>query len=196
MALNDVIKKKQETSKGEKKAIKFNPTEDVRVFIAFMVIACIGIIIAIFFCVKSNNKTIENIDSLMVEYNENQAAIANLHALQSKSSEYTEQRDKYNKLISEKGLDQPQIMIDMDTAVASYNCILTDITFGETTSTNGVNQISVTLKMNGTYDDIMKFAYDTVNGEQIKRIDTIKISPAAEGKDLKSAEIVVVLFSK
>lgn len=203
MALSDVIKKKQATSDEPKadKAQKKNPLDDVRVVIGVIAIACIGLIVMIVFGTKGIDETLVQIDEVKSEYKANQAAIANLLALQSRSQEYMDQRDQYNALISSDGLDQQQIMIDMENNVEAYNCMLSSITFGEQTTVGSVQQIAVTISINGTYDDIMRFCHDTVNGEQIKRIDTIKMSSSAAGKSstsetVKTADIVIVLFSK
>ena len=203
MALSDVIKKKQATGDEPKadKAQTKNPLDDVRVVIGVIAIACIGLIVMIVFGTKGINETLVQIDEVKSEYKTNQASIANLLALQSRSQEYMDQRDQYNALISSDGLDQQQIMIDMENDVEAHNCILTNIVFGEQTATGSVKQIAVTISMSGTYDNIMQFCHDTVNGEQIKRIDTIKMTASSGGNSSaseanKSADIVIVLFSK
>lgn len=197
MALSDVLKKKQAAEAGteKKKDKKINLVDDIRVFIGLMALACIALIVATVFSAKSIETTLTSIDEAKAEYQENQASIANLHALQSKSDEYKAQRDEYNAMISSEKLDQQQIMIDMETDVESHNCTLNDIAFEEATNTGLLNQISVTLSVQGKYSDIMSFCYDTVNGEQIKRIDTINMTDEGT-ENVKKAEIVVVLFSK
>lgn len=211
MALSDVIKKKQETGPDkEANKEKKNPLDDVRLVIAILIIACIAIIVMIVFGTKSINSTKAEIESAKTKYSQNQASIANLKALQSKSSEYEAQRDEYQAMISSDPLDQQEIMKDMEEEVEAHNCSLTEVTFGEQSSANGVNQIQVNIKVTGNFADVMKFCYDTVHGEQIKRIDTIKMestnktstsssktskssSSSTDGK--KTVELVIVLFS-
>lgn len=198
MALSDVIKKKQET--GEDKSASGsakNIFDDVRIVIAIIIVACIALIVLTVLGTKSINDTLVKIDSVKQEYKENQAQIANLKALQSRSEEYKAQSDQYDSMLSKRPLDQQQIMIDMEADVEAHNCLLTNLTFGEQTNTGLVNQIQVTLSVTGTYTDIMSFAHDTVNGTEIKRIDSIIMRQQASSDDkgpIKSADITIVLF--
>ncbi len=198
MALSDVIKKKQETGEGKSASGGAkNILDDVRVVIAVIVVACIALIVLTVFGTKSINDTLVKIENVKQEYKENQAQIANLKALQSKSTEYKAQSDQYDTMLSKRPLDQQQIMIDMEADVEAHNCTLTNVTFGEQTNTGLVNQIQVTLSVTGSYSDIMSFAHDTVNGTEIKRIDSIimKQQTSLEDKEpLKNADITVVLF--
>ena len=198
MALSDVMKKKQETGEGKSSSGNAkNIFDDVRIVIAVIVIACIALIVLTVFGTKSINDTLVKIESVKQEYKENQAQIANLKALQSKSAEYKAQNDQYDSMLSKRPLDQQQIMIDMEADVEAHNCMLTNVTFGEQTNTGLVNQIQVTLSVTGSYSDIMSFAHDTVNGTEIKRVDSIimKQQTSLEDKEpLKNADITVVLF--
>lgn len=198
MALSDVIKKKQETGDGKEEAGKGKSLlDDVRLVIAVIAIACIALIVLTVFGTKSINETLIKIDDVKQEYKQNQAKIANLLALQSKSAEYKAQSDRYDAMLSREPLDQQQIMIDMETDVEKHNCMLTNITFGEQTNTGLVNQIEVKVSIVGEYADIMSFAHDTVNETEIKRIDSIIMKPqsSADKKNQnKTADITVVLF--
>lgn len=198
MALSDVIKKKQETGDGKSASGSAkNILDDVRIVIAVIIVACIALIVLTVFGTKSINDTLVKIDSVKQEYKENQAQIANLKALQSKSEEYKAQNEQYDAMLSKRPLDQQQIMIDMEADVEAHNCMLTNVTFGEQTNTGLVNQIQVTLSVTGAYADIMSFAHDTVNGTEIKRIDSIIMKQQASSDDkepLKTANITIVLF--
>ena len=196
MALSDVIKKKQATGDGAEKAqaAKKNPLDDVRVVIAILIIACIGLIVLTVFGAKGIEETNASIDKAKAQYKQNQLAIANLKALQARSSEYKEQINEYDIMISKDPLDQMQIMIDLEKDVEAHNCKLTELTFGEIEkNAQNVNQIAVTITITGKYTDIMSFCHDTVTDKQIKRIDTINMT----GKDeQRTAKIVVVEFSR
>lgn len=198
MALSDVIKKKQETGDGKSGSVGAkNILDDVRVVIAIIAIACIALIVLTIFGTKSINDTLVKIEKVKQEYIDNQAQIANLKALQSKSEEYKSQSAQYDVMLSKRPLDQQQIMIDMEADVEAHNCMLTNVTFGEQTNTGLVNQIQVTLSVTGAYADIMSFAHDTVNGTEIKRIDSIIMKQQVssdEKEPLKTADITIVLF--
>lgn len=196
MALSDVIKKKQATGDGseKEKAAKKNPLDDVRVVIAILIVACIGLIVLTVLGAKSIEDTQASIEKAKTQYKQNQLAIANLKALQARSGEYKEQIDEYDIMISKEPLDQMQIMIDLEKAVEAHNCKLTELTFGEIEkNAQNVNQIAVTLTVTGTYSDIISFCHDTVTDKQIKRIDTINMTGDDEQR---TAQIVVVEFSR
>lgn len=196
MALSDVIKKKQTTSKSaekEKGGVK-NLLDDVRVVIGVIVLACVLLIVLIVFGTQNINNTMQSIEKTKTQYKQNQIAIANLRALQARSSEYKEQIEKYDVMISKEPLEQMQIMIDLEKAVESHNCNLTEMTFSEVeTNDKGVNQIAVNITVTGKYADVVSFCHDTVNDGQIKRIDTINMT--VEGNSV-TAKIVVVEFSR
>lgn len=196
MALSDVIKKKQATGDGseKEKVAKKNPLDDVRVVIAILIIACIGLIVLTVFGAKGIEDTKANIEKAKTQYKQNQLAIANLKALQARSSEYKEQIDEYDIMISKEPLDQMQIMIDLEKEVEAHNCKLTELTFGEIEkNAQNVNQIAVTLTVTGSYSDIISFCHDTVTDKQIKRIDTINMTG---DETQRTAQIVVVEFSR
>ncbi len=196
MALSDVIKKKQATGDGSEneKTVKKNPLDDVRVVIAVLILACIGLIVLTVFGVKGIDETNESITKAKTQYKQNQLAIANLKALQARSGEYKEQIEEYNVMISKEPLDQMQIMIDLEKDVEAHNCKLTELTFGEIEkNAQNVNQIAVTLSVTGAYSDIMSFCHDTVSAKQIKRIDTINMTGDTEQR---TAQIVIVEFSR
>ncbi len=196
MALSDVIKKKQATGDGSEneKTVKKNPLDDVRVVIAVLILACIGLIVLTVFGVKGIDETNESITKAKTQYKQNQLAIANLKALQARSGEYKEQIEEYNVMISKEPLDQMQIMIDLEKDVEAHNCKLTELTFGEIEkNAQNVNQIAVTLSITGSYSDIMSFCHDTVSAKQIKRIDTINMTGDTEQR---TAQIVIVEFSR
>ncbi len=196
MALSDVIKKKQATGDGSEneKTVKKNPLDDVRVVIAVLILACIGLIVLTVFGVKGIDETNDSIAKAKTQYKQNQLAIANLKALQARSGEYKEQIEEYNVMISKEPLDQMQIMIDLEKDVEAHNCKLTELTFGEIEkNAQNVNQIAVTLSITGSYSDIMSFCHDTVSAKQIKRIDTINMTGDTEQR---TAQIVIVEFSR
>ena len=196
MALSDVIKKKQATGDGseKEKAAKKNPLDDVRVVIAILIIACIGLIVLTVFGAKGTEDTKTSIEKAKTQYKQNQLAIANLKALQARSSEYKEQIDEYDIMLSKEPLDQMQIMIDLEKEVEAHNCKLTELTFGEIEkNAQNVNQIAVTLTVTGSYSDIISFCHDTVSDKQIKRIDTINMTG---DETQRTAQIVVVEFSR
>lgn len=182
-----------------------NILEDIRVFAALMLIACVGLIAFIVLGSRNIDDTNAEIKKEMKTYQENQLSIANLKALQSRSEEYEAQRDAYNAMIPEK-LDQQQIMIEMETRVEGMNCILTDVTFGSESednkkgnaaaSSNGlVNQMQVQIGVRGTYTDIMKLAESLVTDKELMRVDDIHITPMSQG-GLKEAQITIMKFSK
>lgn len=196
MALSDVIKKKQATGDGleKEKAAKKNLLDDVRVVIAILFVACIGLIVLTVFGAKGIDETEANIEKAKAQYKQNQLAIANLKALQARSGEYKQQIDEYDIMISKDPLDQMQIMIDLEKDVEAHNCCLTELTFDEPEKNEqNVNQIAVNLTITGSYRDIITFCHDTVSDKQIKRIDTINITGTDEQR---TAQIVLVEFSR
>ncbi len=196
MALSDVIKKKQATGDGseKEKAAKKNFLDDVRVVIAVLIVACIGLIVLTVFGAKGIDETEANIEKAKAQYKQNQLAIANLKALQARSGEYKEQIAQYDIMISKDPLDQMQIMIDLEKDVEAHNCSLTELTFGEPEKNEqNVNQIAVNLTITGSYRDIITFCHDTVSDMHIKRIDTINITGTEEQR---TAQIVLVEFSR
>lgn len=196
MALSDVIKKKQATGDGleKEKAAKKNLLDDVRVVIAILFVACIGLIVLTVFGAKGIDETKANIEKAKAQYKQNQLAIANLKALQARSGEYKQQIDEYDIMISKDPLDQMQIMIDLEKDVEAHNCSLTELTFDEPEKNEqNVNQIAVNLTITGSYRDIITFCHDTVSDKQIKRIDTINITGTDEQR---TAQIVLVEFSR
>lgn len=196
MALSDVIKKKQATGDAseKEKAAKKNLLDDVRVVIAVLIVACIGLIVLTVFGAKGIDETETNIEKAKAQYKQNQLAIANLKALQARSGEYKQQIAEYDIMISKDPLDQMQIMIDLEKDVEAHNCSLTELTFGEPEKNEqNVNQIAVNLSITGTYRDIITFCHDTVSDKQIKRIDTINITGTDEQR---TAQIVLIEFSR
>lgn len=196
MALSDVIKKKQATGDASEKdkAAKKNPLDDVRVVIAVLFVACIGLVVLTVFGAKGIDETKANIEKAKTQYKQNQLAIANLKALQARSGEYKQQIAEYDIMISKDPLDQMQIMIDLEKDVEAHNCSLTELTFGEPEKNEqNVNQIAVNLTITGSYRDIITFCHDTVSDKQIKRIDTINITGTDEQR---TAQIVLVEFSR
>lgn len=201
MAFNlNLALKKQNGKSGEKKGGKL--VEDVRIFIVLLALVCVVLIVMSVFGVKSINKTIAEIDQQKTQYSTNQLAIANLKALQSKSSEYEALNEKYNELIPNTSLDQQKIMIEMETRCDNGNCMLTDIQFGESTSANGVKQVPVMLSITGSFNDIVKFCQDIVTDKEFMRIDSISMAGGTENASVKNsqnkktAKVTVVKFAK
>ncbi|MBQ9376141.1 MAG: type 4a pilus biogenesis protein PilO [Clostridia bacterium] len=196
MALSDVIKKKQETGESSAKAKeKTSILDDVRIVIAIIVVASIALIALIVYTTGLINEKIVEIDKAKQTYANNQTKIEGLLSLQAQSEQFKDQKEKYDAMISTDGLDQRQIMIDLEKEVESYNCRLNSLTFGEQSNTGLVNQISVNINITGDYTDIMRYCRDVVTGEKIRRIDTINMSPYASS-DTKEADIVIVEFSR
>ncbi len=187
MALSDVIKKKQETGESSAKAKeKTSILDDVRIVIAIMVVASIALVALIVYTTGLINEKIVEIDKAKQTYANNQTKIEGLLSLQAQSEQFKDQKEKYDAMISTDGLDQRQIMIDLEKEVESYNCRLNSLTFGEQSNTGLVNQISININITGDYTDIMRYCRDVVTGEKIRRIDTIN----------KEADIVIVEFSR
>ena len=196
MALSDVIKKKQETGESSAKAKeKTSILDDVRIVIAIMVVASIALVALIVYTTGLINEKIVEIDKAKQTYANNQTKIEGLLSLQAQSEQFKDQKEKYDAMISTDGLDQRQIMIDLEKEVESYNCRLNSLTFGEQSNTGLVNQISININITGDYTDIMRYCRDVVTGEKIRRIDTINMSPYASS-DTKEADIVIVEFSR
>lgn len=196
MALSDVIKKKQETGESSAKAKeKTSILDDVRIVIAIIVVASIALIALIVYTTGLINEKIVEIDKAKQTYANNQTKIEGLLSLQAQSEQFKDQKEKYDAMISTDGLDQRQIMIDLEKEVESYNCRLNSLTFGEQSNTGLVNQISININITGDYTDIMRYCRDVVTGEKIRRIDTINMSPYASS-DTKEADIVIVEFSR
>ncbi len=196
MALSDVIKKKQETGESSAKAKeKTSILDDVRIVIAIIVVASIALVALIVYTTGLINEKIVEIDKAKQTYANNQTKIEGLLSLQAQSEQFKDQKEKYDAMISSDGLDQRQIMIDLEKEVESYNCRLNSLTFGEQSNTGLVNQISVNINITGDYTDIMRYCRDVVTGEKIRRIDTINMSPYASS-DTKEADIVIVEFSR
>lgn len=196
MALSDVIKKKQATGESSAKAKeKTSILDDVRIVIAIIVVASIALIALIVYTTGLINEKIVEIDKAKQTYANNQTKIEGLLSLQAQSEQFKDQKEKYDAMISTDGLDQRQIMIDLEKEVESYNCRLNSLTFGEQSNTGLVNQISININITGDYTDIMRYCRDVVTGEKIRRIDTINMSPYASS-DTKEADIVIVEFSR
>lgn len=195
MALSDVIKKREvtnETSEKKGGSLK-NILDDVRIVIAIIVVACIALIALIVYNNGEIKQKISRIDSVKTDIRENQSKIANLKALQARSGEYLAQKEAYDEMISDEGLDQLEIMIALENDVEAHGCNLNSIAFDDIVNTGLVNQVAVNITMSGSFRDIMSFCRDTVDSTAIKRIDAISMS----GKDdQKTAEIQLVLFSK
>ncbi|MGN0555907.1 MAG: hypothetical protein ACI4LI_08420 [Candidatus Fimenecus sp.] len=208
MAFNINVKKKDSGAPAEKK----NILEDIRVFVALMAIACIGLIVLIVFGVKSNEEIKTEIAKEKKTYQENQLSIANLKALQARSSEFEAQRDMYNAMIPETQ-DRQAVMIDMERRVESARCTLTDLTFGgdaaiggakntntaaaaaAPTNTSGLKELQVLLTVRGSYADIMGLCSDLVTDPELMRIDGIQMKPISKG-DEQEATITLMKFSK
>lgn len=195
MALSDVIKKREATSEEseKKKSGLSNILDDVRIVIAVIVLASIALIALIVYNNGQIQEKVTRIDTIKSEIRDNQTKIANLKALQARSGEYLAQKEAYDEMISDEELDTLEIMINLETDVEAHNCNLIEIAFDDITNTGLVNQVAVHLKITGSFTDIMRFCRDTVSSTTIKRIDTIRMNGNG---DQKSAEIVLVLFSK
>ena len=197
MALSDVIKKREATNEGkEKKQLSVKGLmDDVRIVIAVIVIACIALIALIVY----NNTQIEGkltrIDTLKSEIRDNQYKIANLKALQARSGEYLAQKEELDAMISDKTLDQVDIMIELEKEVEEHNCNLMEVTVDEASNNGYVNQVSVNLKVTGSFEDIMRFCQYETGMTEIRRIDNIKMTGAGNSEQ-KTADIILVLFSK
>ncbi|MGN0571604.1 MAG: hypothetical protein ACI4K9_05445 [Candidatus Fimenecus sp.] len=202
MAFNINVKKKDGGASPNK---KINILEDIRVFVALMLIACIGLIVLIVFGVKSNEQIKADITAEKKSYQESQQSIANLRALQARSTEFEEQRAIYNAMIPETQ-DRQAVMIEMEQRVESARCTLKDLTFGGdaaigagsqnvTSGTGLVKELQVVMTVRGSYTDIMGLCNDFVTDEELMRIDGIQIKPLSRNGE-QEARIILVKFSK
>ena len=208
MAFNINVKKKDSGAPAEKK----NILEDIRVFVVLMAIACIGLIVLIVFGVKSNEEIKTEIAKEKKTYQENQLSIANLKALQARSSEFEAQRDMYNAMIPDTQ-DHQAVMIDMERRVEGARCTLADLTFGgdaaiggtantnaaaaaaAPTNTSGLKELQVLMTVRGSYADIMGLCSDLVTDPELMRIDGIQMKPISNGEE-QEATITLMKFSK
>ncbi len=208
MAFNINVKKKDSGAPAEKK----NILEDIRVFVVLMAIACIGLIVLIVFGVKSNEEIKTEIAKEKKAYQENQLSIANLKALQARSSEFEAQRDMYNAMIPDTQ-DRQAVMIDMERRVEGARCTLADLTFGgdaaiggtantnaaaaaaAPTNTSGLKELQVLMTVRGSYADIMGLCSDLVTDPELMRIDGIQMKPISNGEE-QEATITLMKFSK
>lgn len=208
MAFNINVKKKDSGAPAEKQ----NILEDIRVFVVLMAIACIGLIVLIVFGVKSNEEIKTEIAKEKKTYQENQLSIANLKALQARSSEFEAQRDMYNAMIPATQ-DRQAVMIDMERRVEGARCTLADLTFGgdaaiggakntntaaaaaAPTNTSGLKELQVLLTVRGSYADIMGLCSDLVTDPELMRIDGIQMKPISNGEE-QEATITLMKFSK
>ena len=208
MAFNINVKKKDSGAPAEKK----NILEDIRVFVVLMAIACIGLIVLIVFGVKSNEEIKTEIAKEKKTYQENQLSIANLKALQARSSEFEAQREMYNAMIPDTQ-DRQAVMIDMERRVEGARCTLADLTFGgdaaiggtantnaaaaaaAPTNTSGLKELQVLMTVRGSYADIMGLCSDLVTDPELMRIDGIQMKPISNGEE-QEATITLMKFSK
>ena len=208
MAFNINVKKKDSGAPAEKQ----NILEDIRVFVVLMAIACIGLIVLIVFGVKSNEEIKTEIAKEKKTYQENQLSIANLKALQARSSEFEAQRDMYNAMIPDTQ-DRLAVMIDMERRVEGARCTLTDLNFGgdaaiggtantnaaaaaaAPTNTSGLKELQVLMTVRGSYADIMGLCSDLVTDPELMRIDGIQMKPISKGEQ-QEATITLMKFSK
>lgn len=196
MALSDVMKKREVTNEAKEKK-QFSAAkifDDVRIVIAIIAIACIALVALIVYNNGKIEETRTRIDTVKAQIVENQNKIANLKALQARSGEYIAQKEAYDKMISDEELDNLEIMIAMEQDVEAHNCNLTDIAFSEISNNGFVNEMTVNIRITGSFRDIMSFCRDTISGTTIKRIDTIRMTGGTN--QTKTAEIAIVLFSK
>lgn len=206
MAFNINVKKKDT---GAVPGKKVNLLEDIRVFVALMAIVCIGLIVLIVLGVKSNEEIKTKITAQKKVNQESQLSIANLKALQSRSTEFEAQRDAYNAMIPETQ-DRQAVMIEMEQRVENARCTLSDLTFGgdaaigtsgstdtatASTGTGPVKELQVVMKVRGSYTDIMALCNDLVTDPELMRIDAIHLSPLS-GSDQQEATITLMKFSK
>ncbi len=206
MAFNINVKKKDTGASSGKAA---NVLEDIRVFVVLMAVACIGLIVLIVFGVRNNEAVKAKITEQKKVYQESQASIASLKALQARSSEYEAQRDAYNAMIPDTQ-NRQAVMIEMENRIEAARCTLSDLTFGGdaaigtstqagdaavTTSTAGVKELQVLMTVRGSYADIMGLCNSLVTDPELMRIDAIHLTPIQSG-EAQEATITLVKFSK
>lgn len=206
MAFNINVKKKDT---GATAGTKKNILEDIHVFVALMLVACIGLIVLIVFGVRSNDEIKSDITDQLKVYQDGQVSIANLKSLQARSSEFEAQRDMYNAMIPETQ-DRQAVMIEMEQRVEGSRCTLTDIAFGgdaaigtantnaaapATTGTGLVKELQVVMTVRGEYADIMQLCADLVTDEELMRIDGIHMKPLSGGIQ-QEATITLMKFAK
>lgn len=206
MAFNINVKKKDTGASSGKAA---NVLEDIRVFVVLMAVACIGLIVLIVFGVRNNEAVKAKITEQKKVYQESQASISSLKALQARSSEYEAQRDAYNAMIPDTQ-NRQAVMIEMENRIEAARCTLSDLTFGGdaaigastqagdaavTTSTAGVKELQVLMTVRGSYADIMGLCNSLVTDPELMRIDAIHLTPIQSG-EAQEATITLVKFSK
>lgn len=185
-----------------------NILEDIRVFVVLMLVACIGLIVFTVLGAKSNEKVRTDIAKQAKVYEEGQASIANLKALQARSAEFEAQRDTYDAMIPETQNSQ-SVMIEMEHRVEAHGCILAELNFGgdaaigkegsksatETSTGSGlVKELQVLMTVRGSYTDIMQLCSELVTDEELMRIDAIQLRPQAHGE--QEAVITLMKFSE
>lgn len=187
---------KKKTGEAKQKGQK--SVMDIRVFAVIMVIAFVVMAVMIGFGVKNTKQIQEKIEKEKKIYVQNQTAIDNLKALQSKSSEYEAQREAYNAMIPETQ-DLQQIMIDIEKRTEENGCVLTDIKFGEAgeaaqADAGLVKEQKVNVSLRGSYEDILKLQQSLTKDNEFMRIDDIHMSAISEGQ--MEAQFMLVKFSK
>ena len=207
MAFNINVKKKDTGASSGKAA---NVLEDIRVFVVLMAVACIGLIVLIVFGVRNNEAVKAKITEQKKVYQESQASISSLKALQARSSEYEAQRDAYNAMIPDTQ-NRQAVMIEMENRIEAARCTLSDLTFGGdaaigataqtgdtaavAVSTAGVKELQVLMTVRGSYADIMGLCNSLVTDPELMRIDAIHLTPIQSG-EAQEATITLVKFSK
>lgn len=209
MAFNINVKKKDNVAAS---GTKTNLLEDIRVFAVLMVIVCIGLIVLIVFGVRANEEIKNSITEQKKTYQEAQASINNLKALQARSSEFEAQRDAYDTMIPDTQNVQ-EVMIEMERRAEAGRCTLTNVVFGGDAAIGGdkknstgttapaastgsslVKELQVVMTVRGSYADIMTLCADLVTDEELMRIDGIQMKPSADKE--QEAVITLVKFSK
>ncbi len=209
MAFNINVKKKDNAAAS---GTKTNLLEDIRVFAVLMVIVCIGLIVLIVFGVRANEEIKNSITEQKKTYQEAQASINNLKALQARSSEFEAQRDAYDTMIPDTQNVQ-EVMIEMERRAEAGRCTLTNVVFGGDAAIGGdkknstgttapaastgsslVKELQVVMTVRGSYADIMTLCADLVTDEELMRIDGIQMKPSADKE--QEAVITLVKFSK
>ena len=200
MALSDVIKKRETTAEGaenkKEKVGKSSLLDNVKVIIGIIAVACIALIVLIVQYNKKNNDTLKRIENVKAQIAVNRAEITRLEGLKVKLKEVEKQQEYYASKIPTKDFDEYRLRIEVEKFIEAHSCNMTGDPVVEFSTMSGVNQATITVQMTGDFSDIMRFCRDFVDTEEIRRIDRLSIEGGTKTGGLKTAEVVLVYFSR
>lgn len=213
--LKDLFNKKKSDENGTMNAKSALQTtvkvDNTRVFIIIAIFVFALLVAAIALGAKSIASTKININNALTKYSEHAATVANLKALQAKSSEYEAIMKKYDTLLPNKKLDNFKIMQEMEARCAKAGLMLSKVEFKDTVK-DSINQQGINITVSGTFTQIMGFCDEIVTDDEFMRIDGISLkgnggTASTGGRTVMTAEkrtdalkedavITIVKFSK